>query len=229
MNAIISYQTVHLPPPFAFAYTLELDVKKNSLAVKYQLEYLNRDSLSEEEILEEGYSPDDDFQWNGELDNVWSMYIKPELQKIKTGQPKENDPIWIHAKTDQVEGNLKDLEQWDFLLQELIQAIYEQSGYEKPLKLKIITRERGRSEFYEIDGQFTTRSALINGKPIAWDVLQTLLSTIYTVEFDEEADPVKEPAGDGLWIDLYGQSTYIFAGKLNQKSSVNIIKSIQAV
>ena len=54
MNVKVSYQTLQLPPPFAFAYTLDLTFSEDQIDISYALEFMNREDITLEEIEEEG-------------------------------------------------------------------------------------------------------------------------------------------------------------------------------
>ena len=89
MNVKISYQTLQLPPPFAFAYTLDLIFQEDRLDISYELEFMNRDQISLEEIEEEGYSEDDDFNWKGSLGKVWVDNLQNDLSQIELEDESE--------------------------------------------------------------------------------------------------------------------------------------------
>lgn len=229
MNVTFSFQTLQLPPPFAYAYTIELGFEQQELAVDFHLEYLNRDAITAEEILEEGFSTNDDFEWKGSLREVWSQHLKRELNGLKLAKPTDHDPVWIHIKSDKLEGNVAETDKWDFLLQELIQAIYEQAKRELPLKMKFINRIKGKSEFYELEGSFANRSCKVNSKPISWEEMQFLMSEVFALDFDGEY--TDQPAKDGLWINPNGLSGYQAIEEISKKTNqlrkqvLKIIKS----
>lgn len=219
----ISYQTLHLPPPYAFAYTLDMEFGKE-LNVAFSLEYLNRDTMTEEEIISEGYTADDDFQWSGTLSDVWVKELKADLSDIDLTKPKDTDPIWIYVRNDYKEGNVSSLEEWDFRLQEVIQAIYEEAGKELLLKIKFIYISGSKSEFYELNGSFAERTCKVNKKKLAWQEMQSLLSKIFSLDFDTE--PVTDPKEDDLWIDPDGQSGYQSVNKMVGKKGSKLVGCI---
>lgn len=53
---IAQYQTIQLPPPYSFDYQLIISPKADGLEVDFKLHYTDRDELSEEEILDEGFT-----------------------------------------------------------------------------------------------------------------------------------------------------------------------------
>lgn len=231
MQVNISYQTLHLPPPFAFAYTLRLEFKSNELLVDFQLEYLNRETLSEDEILDEGYSLEDKFGWTGTLGPEWVKELKTDIANAQLQKETEEHPIWIHFEiANEKSGLVINPDDWEYRLQELIQAIYEKAGHEKPLQMKFIDREKGKSTFYELTGSFATRSCTINQKSIPWQEMQTLMSEVFSMEFEEEW--TSKPDEDGLWINPDGISGYQaveqMAGKRAQSTKKQILKTLQS-
>ncbi len=128
MKVKISYQTIQLPPPHAFAYTLELVFKPKKLEIKYNLEFLNREEVTAEELEEEGYSDNDDFSWSGELGEAWVNDLQQDLMDAELEDESDDFNIYLHIEISDGEENVSGLallaEDWDYRLQELIQAIY---------------------------------------------------------------------------------------------------------
>ena len=233
MQVTISYQTLHLPPPYAFAYTLRLDFLPEALQIDFQLEYLNRSALTEEEILDEGYSLDDSFQWNGTLDLVWSRELKPAISETDLQEETEEDiNIWIHFDVaNEKKGLVTNPDEWEYRLQEVIQAIYEKAGHEKPLQMKFVDRQSGKRTFYELTGSFASRQCIINKKSISWQQMQSLMSEVFSMDFEGEWS--KNPEDDGLWIDPDGLSGYQavhhqMSGKKAQVVKNNILKILRS-
>lgn len=210
MKVKISYQTLLLPPPFAFGHTLDLSLEKDELQVAYELEYLNRDTIGKEEIESEGYSEDDNFEWKGSLGKVWRDEFEVLLKDIELEPNNSNENIWMHFKIsengDEKSGLVKDVDFWDFKTQELIQAIYEKAQIELPLSMKFIVKEGSSSERYEIKGQFEHRKSTVNDREIPWKAMQEVAETIFSMEFEQE--PVKKPKADGIWVDLSGEGDF---------------------
>lgn len=225
MKVKISYQTLLLPPPFSFGYTLDLQIKESEMSVKFQLEYLNRDTITVEEILNEGYSENDDFEWEGVLSEVWSH----EMQSLKTiplTETSNHESIWMHFQIEDKEkksGLAKNIELWDFRIQELIQAIYEKAQIELPLNVKLIHHSNGQNHDFEIQGQFEKLEAKINGEIISWRKMQEAMSSIFTADINQ--DGVKKPLENGLWIYSDDDKLY-FKLELKNKDIEGVINSI---
>lgn len=218
MNVKVSYQTLQLPPPFAFAYTLELNFKADALDIKYALEFMNRDQITLEEIEEEGYSENDDFNWEGSLGKVWVDNLKNDLEHIELEDESDDFNIYLHVEFDDDRQGLAVLaEDWDFRLQELIQAIYEKAGLEAKLIMKLIHIDGKKQSEFVLEGSFEHLSGSVNGQSIDWEELHQLIEDIYTIDFEEE--PLTKPSKDGLWIDPEGSGNYqLFDNQAGPKS-----------
>ncbi|MFY0600631.1 MAG: hypothetical protein JXR03_13245 [Cyclobacteriaceae bacterium] len=225
MKIKISYQTLILPPPFAFGYTLEFEIKETEMDVSFELEYLNRDTISEEEILTEGFTTNDDFKWSGSLGKAWCDEMA-NIKDIELSDVANHENVWMHfsIKSDKEEksGLVQDVELWDFRIQELIQAIYEKAKYEFPLKVKLIDCLEGRNETYIISGQFETLSARINKNELSWREMQEMMSLVFSSEIIESAE--KKPNEKGLWIDAESDGNFY---KLDLKEAD--LKTIRSV
>ncbi|MFY0605418.1 MAG: hypothetical protein JXR10_01815 [Cyclobacteriaceae bacterium] len=210
MKVKISYQTLQLPPPHAFAYTLELDFQPQKLGIKYDLEFLNREEVSAEELEEEGYTENDNFSWSGELGEVWVQDLQQDIMDAELEDESDDFNIYLHMEISDGEETVAGLavmaEDWDYRLQELIQAIYEKAGIESPLQLKFIHLENGSSEYYEVKASFEHQTAQINKTGISWEDLHELMSDVYAINFEE--DFVDKPKTNGLWVDPNGLSGY---------------------
>ena len=227
MNVKVSYQTLQLPPPFAFAYTLNLTFNEESLDIQYELEFMNREQITLEEIEEEGYSENDDFSWQGSLGKEWVDNLRDDLDQIELEDESEDFNIYLHVEFDDEREGLAVLaEDWDFRLQELIQAIYEKAGLEAKLIMKLMHINGNEHAIYQLEGSFEHLSGSVNNKPIEWEALHELVEDIYTIDFDEE--PIEKPNKDGLWIDPDGSGQYQLFDKQAGPKSIEIKSRILA-
>lgn len=198
MSIKISYQTLHLPPPFAYAYTLDINLHKDEAEVKLDLEYLNRDHISIDEILSEGFTENDDYNWHGKLGKNWANHLASILKDPKLRTENDTDQIWIHVSLDNKEGLVKDTEFWDYELQELIQAIYEKSKKEEKLKVKLLSNDDNKKRSYEIIGSFGDRKATINNNEISWKIFREILTLSFSGSHSESG--TEGPKAKGLWL-----------------------------
>lgn len=83
-SLVLRFQTSALvPAPYAHAIELSINIKDESLAYVFEMEYLDRSQLSEEEIYEEGFTMEDDYKLEGELPKVWANELKALIEKPK--------------------------------------------------------------------------------------------------------------------------------------------------
>jgi hypothetical protein len=224
----IKYETdSDTPAPFAHFYHIQSHFDANNqVQINYQLRYLDRKSLTEEEILSEGFSLDDDFTWQGVLPLVWKDEIQHLIEKttFRTKASKETDAFFevviSEASGKKREGEPVNRTEWEYAAQELIQAIYETAKREMPLQLqykKIHTD--GSFLKLSLTLHFSNRQVEISqetqaGKPIQhtaeWPQLKDLLQKAYMPDYYQENAQPKEPkkagtfidSGDGLWYEF---------------------------
>ncbi len=208
MKVIVSYQTLQLPPPYSFAYTLDLSFDDDAVVVKFEQEYLNRDTLSEEEILNEGFTTNDDISWSGTLGKVWADHFSKLFEDVQLQDESDEERLYIHmAVGNGKPGMVIDTDFWEYELQEIVQAIYEASGRESGLHMDFLVVEDGDQQKISIDGSFEDRKARIDkDQPTSWDNLRKIMSLTYNEDYAEEG--VKKPDEDGIWVDFDGEGYY---------------------
>lgn len=211
--------TQTLPPPYAYQTHIELARKENALDVSFSLEYINREDITDEEIAIEGFTENDDFEWNGQMDVEWWKVTEAVLAKTTVrGKAKmhiNDDPLYIEisAGADHDMGLLSGIPSeygmWEYYLQELIQAVYEESGKELPLQIYILQKEGKLTNEIVLFASFAKRKASIikNGsksKEIAldWDKLKSYLKIIYQPDYVEGKVQSKPPKNDGVYISM---------------------------
>ena len=75
----LQFQTSDLvPPPYSYAIEINAKEKSGKLEVEFELTYMDRDSLSKNEIEDEGFSNNDDFKWTGLLNASWLFLLKKQ-------------------------------------------------------------------------------------------------------------------------------------------------------
>lgn len=202
MNIVISYQTQHLPPPYAFATVLQFDLGDQCRATVQQ-EYLERDQLDEQEILAEGFSENDDFQWDGTIGNAWMKVLSTLPSYTYVSEPHEDH--YIHVAIDgQPMGYPKDIQSASILVQELIQAVFEASGKEAPLDIQIHQKDSISS----LEWRFADSIFLVDEKPKYWEAGRALMESIYSIDYEDiksSKNPKGEMAiqfGDGMWYPI---------------------------
>lgn len=214
----LDYDAGTVPPPFSHVFKLKVSFEKNFINTHFEIHYTDREELTEEEILNEGFTLDDDYSFIGEIPKVWEKPFKTLYSQSKWSNKKTLDPSGgmkilakdVHGQiTRTIPGNQ---EEWQYLAQEYIQAIYEINKKEAPLtiKYKVIDRD-GEEISYELTVRFSTRriELYINGKAkeVGWEEAKPLLSYIFLPDYDygiaKQTPPKKRgtyiDCGDGFW------------------------------
>lgn len=211
-----------VPAPFSHFYTLELDILSQSeVKVDFSIQYTDRDELDEDDILDEGFTMDDDYSWKGSVPAIWISEFQNIFSSSKIIRQREEkefeDFIEIELVEDQklVTVYPVDKERWNYFLQELMQAIFEASDREKPFELSFLTIEANKSNLVELRASFADKTFALkkNGgsaENLNWTQLQKIMDTVYKAEFIEENATEVKPskdgsyitAGDGLWYQM---------------------------
>lgn len=211
----IHYQTLALPPPYAYTYRLRIELTASALDVNLDRQYTGRDELSEDEIWAEGYTPNDDFQWKGNLPSEWSAPLRSLLKQTR----------WLSAETASIEDTLitftiintknqidngipHNLSEWDYLLQELIQGIYEVSERELPLRIRYLEIKKNRRTEATLEAQFARRRFTVTipddnrspSRDLPWSTLRPLLSAMYVPDYHTDQAQSELPQQLGRYI-----------------------------
>jgi len=213
----ISYQTLQAPPPYAMAFTLNVDLSDKVL-VEINIEYLDREEIDEMEIEAEGFTLDDNFNWKGTIGDSWSKSIKNYFDGVKVNRHSKDIQHWLYGKVINnnatKEGHLNDPENQLPFLQQIIQACFEKSQRELPLQLKLKLIESGSKEQLSINASFEQRTFKINDSLSPWENLETFMSLLYNHETDN-SKPQKIPESEGVWVDFNNENLFY---KLNNPS-----------
>ena len=214
---VLEYDSGIVPPPYSHVFRLELDWSRGDLSVSLDLHYTEREELSEEEIFDEGFTPNDDYSYKGELNSVWIKPLQQLFDKTKwTSKDIEDGGITVTALEKGKDEGVKipsNQEEWQLMAQDLIQAIYETVKKEAPLKIdyRQVTDQMAdcsltvhfsvREVIFEMSG----RSRVIN-----WEYAIQLMKVVFTPDYHYEL--AKEEAsnkrgayincGDGYWHEL---------------------------
>ena len=229
---IFDYDSGIIPPPYSHVFNLTLKWTNEKLDVKLNLHYTDRDDLSEQEILDEGFTTKDDFSYNGPLSFVW---VKPAIDLYKkskwSGKAIDEGGITVTPVQSGKTGGVKipfHQEEWLLLAQDLIQAIYETVKKELPLKINYRKVEQDLRIDCSLTIYFSNREVLFeaNGKKkiIHWEYAIQLMKVVFTpdyhYEFAKEEPGTKRgfyiDCGDGYWHEL-------------GKGAINIDPSFDAV
>ncbi len=225
-NLQIRYQTARsLPAPYAYFYTLAArPTPTGALQVDLAITYPDREDIDDDELIAEGYTRDDDVSWSGQLPKIWLQTLadladKTRLQALDEEQLGEDDDFWdVRVETDEAspkagrpanrgQGSTDD---WQYLVQELIQATYEAAGRERPFELTFL--DLGRQQMFELQltASFVERTVTIQTlhdqqkrtKTLSWATLQRVMSEVYNHDYDPDEAQQKRPRGEGQWLNL---------------------------
>jgi hypothetical protein len=231
----IDYDSGVLPPPFSHIFKLKVGFEKSFINTQLDIQYTDREELNEEEIINEGFTLNDDYSYIGEIPTVWAQPLKSLYARSK----------WSHKKTLDTEGGIKVLakdlhgkvtrtipnnqQEWLYLAQEVIQAVYEINKKEAPLTIRYKVIEANHQELsYELTVRFATRKIdlTINGeaKELAWEDSKPLLSYIFLPDYDYEVAKESPPSKKGAYIDCGDGFWHEFG-----KGIINIDASFDAV
>ena len=239
---IFSQTPPEVPPPYAHAYKISLskNSKNNSrdtknvtenvtenttenvteLKVSFEIEYIFREGLSNEEILAEGFSENDDYHWEGVLPAVWLTEIEDFLGKTAYQYEVLND---LYLKINDDKKTPENLEEWQYFVQELLQAIYEKAEHSLPLLIRLRSVETDKNADKTADKSvvknditlvlepsFVERKVVASLKknkekhqiiPISWEHFGLTLQKIYQLEYLQEKAREEEPQKNGFFID----------------------------
>jgi hypothetical protein len=199
-----------VPAPYSYEVSFEF---KDGINIDFQLIYTNRDDLTEDEILHEGFSENDNFSWKGVLDKVWQNEIEDLLTKTTYRNSLQDQEIII--KRDGEENAPKNYKEWNLLIQDLIQAVFETSGKEMPWQLNLIVIKNGVIKKQELKVLFSRRDvdfAFGSNFRMDWSRAKKLMELIYLGEFDEQKANTQLPDKEGVYL-CFDQATWYKLGQ----------------
>ncbi len=200
MDKIIIRQVFgELPPPYCYEYTLEINLRKKG-EITFEINYIDRDDISAEEILSEGFSEDDDFKWSGLMHDAWVDILADLPSLLKQGQDKSDLYITGWFREDTTSLIPKDTKAFTYLLQELIQAIYEVSEKQQKLSIEFLEIDGGAPESHSLVISFYQRKASMDDNAIPWNKVQDALTSIFSLDFDDFNASPKKPTKKGLYV-----------------------------
>jgi len=221
----IKFATLVAPPPYSHEYRLQIDFNPAGLQIDFQINYTEREQLSEEEILEEGFTLEDDFTWKGKLPKAWKPALIDMLAQTNTLRTKQApdsqnliELLVKYDESDPQEGIPENAENWEYFIQEVIQAIYELGQKERPLEIRYVVKDKKTTQTIRVDPKFSHRSLKVtkeqNGRKevrsLEWEELMPLLQAVYLPDYNPEKAKEKLPNkpgkyidhGEGLWYEM---------------------------
>lgn len=219
----IKFQTSEItPPPYAYFYTLALTKSSEGLQADFDHQYLDRDELDEEAILEEGFELNSNYAWKGELSAVWKKELEKVLAKnsykseSKTKETEDYIELVFPHESGADESHFPTIiADFEYFLQEIMQAIYEVSGREQPFKLEYRNIDRLGETITGCLAVFAERFFAVqrNDEPpknLPWKWTQEVMGTVFMADFLMEDASREVPKfsgkylslGDGLWFEF---------------------------
>ncbi len=250
----IKFETAaEVPPPFCHYYHLKFKSENDKWFCSFEWKYHNRGELTIEEINDEGFTENDDFDWKGEINNKLVDEIINKFSKINLFPEKENIPpnqnylhiSIINFKEIVLEGTPKVQHEYEYFLQEVIQGIYELSGKERPLEINYVRNLPGaKFEKIKLQVNFSVREVNVSVKTdikadflntiIPWLQGQEIINRVFNLDFDADSDDLlyDEPSqtgvfietGNGIWYEM-GKSVKSFSKKRDDLLQVEKIFS----
>lgn len=226
----IQFQTNELTPaPYAHAIEIKLKAEKSELKVEFEITYLGREELEPDEILQEGFTENDDLQWSGKLGNNWLNYFKDFSEKL-TLKPKETleeEELFWYIENGSGKGYPENEEDALQFTQELQQAVFEATETEAPLQITVLRIDNREQQKISFEASFQDRNFQKKegnqSYQKMWEELNPFLKDIFSGEFRPDQALQKTPAktgmylnlGDGLWYEL-GKSYLIQPSKVKK-------------
>lgn len=225
-NLRIRYQTARsLPAPYAYFYTLTAKPTGSELQTDLAITYPDRDDIDDDELLAEGFTRDDDFSWSGRLPNAWLRAFadvagKTRLQPLDEEQLGEEDDFWELTLDGGQPGKPANADDWQYLIQELIQAAYEADQRERPFELTFLDNSgHGPAHEFVLTASFANRTVVVrdrsqrsNSRTLPWPTLQRVMSLVYSVDFDPDTTLDRRPKTTGQWLNLGSDDWYNISG-----------------
>ncbi len=207
-----------------------MEAMQGSLHVAFDHEYLHREQISTEEILEEGFSENDNYSWHGELPEIWLRVVQQLLSETSTTNKKPEDDFqetYLHLEIS--DGSIdsgfpENPGDWQYKMEELIQAIYEVSGREKAFYLGI--HDQAKSSRVEIHASFVHRQleVVTNGSKRSkdWHFLGEVFLELENMSIP--TDGKERMSKKGLWLTFDDEAYY----KLNEAEARHLWEQVLA-
>ncbi|MGD1841270.1 MAG: hypothetical protein ACFB0B_10295 [Thermonemataceae bacterium] len=229
----IQFQTApHTPPPYCYQCIVLVHFLTNKLSVQVRLHYFSRASLTEEEIIAEGFSIEDDFDWEGTLPNTWVKALQNLLQQTTwVDSPQGQD--YLAVITDEKETLFpREVTTWEMTFQALLQAAHElnESGGLTEIQFLAVFNN-SKKQHIILRPRFSTREVTIlmasntTKKKVAWSTFHQLMVELHTLTLQEEQASTKPPRREGYYIN-HGDGYWYLLGRKAGTSAINRVKRL---
>jgi hypothetical protein len=218
----IKFQTAEIiSPPYSHAIEINGEIVQNQdLSLSFELTYLNREGLTIDEIEEEGFTENDNFEWKGQLPSIWNDIIYgcfKSSKQLKISELKDEQDFWELTFENQT-WYPADANDWKYLIEELQQAVYEKAGLEAPLNLTFLKIHPNQKTELNIAASFAHRELILqrnifDSKPIQkkyldWEELNFILKNTFSGEFIAEEAFTKKPNRNGNFVNIGDEFWY---------------------
>lgn len=234
----VTYENEELPPPYKHSYTIQVATSSKDLTISYDLKYLDRDSIDDEEIFAEGFTLEDDFKWEGELKPVWKEYLTDFLKKSSFNKADITSDLKFVFPENNSPQSPQNIKEWEYLLQELTQAIFEEGGREAPLELNFAEISKESNKLISLIISFAERSLILletvggkeKVKKLDWKESKYILNTVYSIEYLGEKALLSPPKKEGKFIDIGEGAWYEFGvAALNPRKKNNVLDKLEKI
>jgi len=207
-----------VPAPYHLEAKIEwLAVEADFSKIQVDVQYVDREDFSKEELQAEGLNPENHWTWKGDLPKVWHSILKDKFSEYKQGEasPKSSEPFIGLEKGTQVYKPKDKLDIEDEFIQEFLQAIFELAEMELPLYLGFQFCN-SKDQWLKVEGELSFANRAFNYiedgnenkvKNASFDEIKYLMGELFIGEFlmDKGAEELKNKQsfavfpGDGLW------------------------------
>lgn len=219
-----------VPAPYSYEISFDFEKMNNGLFLNFQMEYSHREDLTEDEILNDGFSLNDNFSWKGNLNSVWEIELDSIIAKTEfKNVSKEPEIIIKNADGEFVPKNFKE---WSLLIQDLIQAVFETSGKEKPWQLEFAFIKKSEIQKQKIVVSFANRIvdfSFGSKRNLDWGQIKKIMELVYLGDYLEEAAQMQLSDKDGFYL-CFDDKTWYKLGRsvLNPQGNKNYLTKLES-
>ena len=230
-----------IPAPYTHFYELTARPgAKEGVAIDFSITYTDREELDEEDITGEGFTLTDDFAWSGQLGSAWLPVLDSLVAQTKLAPFNEvslaEDDDFLEVTIDRGQGSSQtgtpaDADEFLYPIQELIQAIYEAGGKEKPFELSYLSYQRSGDTEVHLQAQFATRTLRLvtiqqrqeQRRTLPWNRLQPLMSQVFAHDYIPGEGVAKPPKRDGYYLNVTGDEWYDIGELTDVQEALNAL------
>lgn len=207
----------NVPPPYSYKYEMVFRTSAQHLNAEINMVYTDRDEIDADEIEAEGFTANDDFAWKGRLDKVWQNDLEEIAAKTTISSKKQSeDADFLEVEIVQDDNTIKGVpvnkKTFEFLAQELMQAIFESSGKERAFELNVLKIEAQQKTEAKLIASFITKTITVSKSTgisnYEWSELTSIMQTLFAPEYIQEEGNAIKPTTNGLFIEIGDEIWY---------------------